>query len=82
MAIKIKSLETIANTYTEQQFIYSDLALDLAIDQKVTPGYKPGTVPKNDIKASKDYNAIRNSLTNLFNTLPGQRFLFPDYDGR
>jgi phage baseplate assembly protein W len=48
-------------------------------DEKVTPGYKPGTVPKSDIKISKDYNAIRNSLTNLFNTLPGQRFLFPDY---
>ena len=29
MAIKIKSLEKIANTYTEQRFIYKDLALDL-----------------------------------------------------
>ena len=30
MAIKIKSLEKIANTYTEQRFIYKDLSLDLA----------------------------------------------------
>lgn len=79
MAIKIKSLETIAKTYTEQQYIYKDLTLDLARDQTLTPGYNPGDVPKIDIKADKDYNAIRNSLTNLFNTVPGQRFLFPDY---
>ena len=42
------------------------------------PGY-PNVINTSDIKVSYDYQAIANSLTNLFNTTPGQRFLFPDY---
>jgi phage baseplate assembly protein W len=85
MAIKIKSLETIANTYTEQlatnkqQYIYSDLTLDISLALATTqPGY-PNVITTNDVAVSHDYQAIANSLTNLFNTTPGQRFLFPDY---
>jgi phage baseplate assembly protein W len=85
MAIKIKSLETIANTYTEQlatskqQYIYSDLTLDIGIAPATTqPGY-PNVILTSDVNVSYDYQAIANSLTNLFNTQPGQRFLFPDF---
>lgn len=78
MAIKIKSLEKIANTYTEQRFIYKDLALDLAQTKIQAPGFNI-PVPGADIKASFDQAAITNSLQNLFGTTPGQRFLFPDY---
>jgi phage baseplate assembly protein W len=79
MAIKIKSLENIANTYTEQQYIYQDLYLDITPKKNVIAGW-PSTVPAaTDIEVSYDYQAISNSLTNLFNTTPGQRFLFPEY---
>lgn len=78
MAIKIKNLEKIANTYTEQRFIYKDLTLDIAQTKIQAPGYKIPT-PGADIKASFDLAAIRNSLQNLFGTTPGQRFLFPEY---
>jgi hypothetical protein len=78
MAIKIKSLEKLANSYTQQQHIYQDLTLDIAQNKIVTRGF-PFPVPGKDIEVSLDYAAIRNSLTNLFNTIPGQRFLFPDY---
>jgi uncharacterized protein len=79
MAIKIKSLENIANTYIEQQYIYQDLYLDISSKKTVIAGW-PSTIPAdNDIQISKDYEAISNSLTNLFNTIPGQRFLFPEY---
>jgi phage baseplate assembly protein W len=78
MAIKLKRLEEVAKTYTEQEYVFKDLFLDLS----KTSYLKPGTllpVPGTDIKASFDLAAIRNSLQNLFNTLPGQRFLFPEY---
>jgi phage baseplate assembly protein W len=32
-----------------------------------------------DMKVAYDLNAIRNSIINLFNTLPGERILLPDY---
>jgi phage baseplate assembly protein W len=78
MAIKIKSLEKIANTYIEQRFIYKDLSLDIAQTKIEAPGYTI-PVPGADIKASFDLAAIRNSFQNLFGTVPGQRFLFPTY---
>ena len=79
MAIKIKSLENIANTYSKQQYVYQDLYLDITPKKTVVAGW-PSTVPaENDIQVSNDYQAIANSLTNLFNTVPGQRFLFPEY---
>lgn len=78
MAIKLKRLEEVAKTYTEQNYVFKDLFLDMT----KTTSVKPGTllpIPGTDIKASFDIAAIRNSLQNLFNTLPGQRFLFPEY---
>ena len=78
MAIKIKELEKISKTYTEQTYVYKDLTLDLTTTKIDSPGITL-PVPGSDIKASFDLAAINNSLANLFNTLPGQRFLFPEY---
>jgi phage baseplate assembly protein W len=79
MAIKIKNLQQVADdTNTLQKYVYKDLSLDLILTQIQSPGY-PLPLPGFDIKASFDINAITNSLTNLFNTLPGKRFLFPAY---
>lgn len=78
MAIKIKQLEQVANNYTEQGYVYKDLFLDISQTSLLSPGFKI-PVPGADIRASFDVEAITNSLTNLFNTLPGQRFLFPQY---
>ncbi len=78
MAIKIKTLEQISKTYTEQQYIYKDLALDMKEDTITSTGFSKA-VNGTDIAVSLDSAAIKNSLQNLFNTLPGQRFLFPEY---
>jgi len=78
MAIIIKDLEKVAKTYTENRFLYKDLFLDLSFTNIEAPGY-PLPVPGTDIKADFDIGAIINSLNNLFNTSPGQRFLFPRY---
>jgi phage baseplate assembly protein W len=79
MAIKIKELEKIAKTYTENRYLYKDLFLDLSIDTKIEAPGSPLPIPGTDIKADYDLGAIINSLNNLFNTSPGQRFLFPKY---
>ena len=78
MAIRLKSLETAAKQFTEQRYLYKDLTLDINQSDLEVPGYTL-PIPKEDLKASFDLGAIRNSLQNLFNTLPGQRFLFPNY---
>lgn len=52
---------------TTNKYLYSDLHLDF-------------TNPVDtDVKADYDMNAIRNSIKTLFNTLPGQNLLNPDY---
>lgn len=66
MAIKLKNLQQISDSLNKNGFVYNDLNLNL-------------TKFNNDIVFDYDRNAIRNSLKNLFNTLPGQRFLFPKY---
>jgi phage baseplate assembly protein W len=78
MAIKINVLEEASNGLIDKQYVYKDITLDLAFKNNTVPGF---TTPifGNDINASYDLNAITNSLVNLFNTLPGQRFLFPKY---
>jgi phage baseplate assembly protein W len=78
MAIKIKSLEDASKTFVDQKYVYKDLFLDFEFSRQITPGYTQSTLGS-DIKADFDLGAIKNSLTNLFNTLPGQRFLFPEY---
>jgi phage baseplate assembly protein W len=78
MAIKIKNLEQLSNDYTIKKYVYKDLSLDIGLTKIESPGFNL-PIPGADIKASFDISAIANSLTNLFNTLPGQRFLFPEY---
>lgn len=78
MAIKIKNLENLTDQYTSRPYVYKDLTLDLTTTKIAAPGLEL-PVNSTDIKSSFDLEAISNSLTNLFNTSPGQRFLFPEY---
>jgi phage baseplate assembly protein W len=78
MPVKIKTLKTISDLYTEKNHVFKDLTLDVALNNIETPGFSTN-VPGKDIKVSADGKAVVNSLLNLFNTRPGQRFLFPEY---
>jgi len=78
MAIQIKDLENLADQYTVDRYVFKDLSLDLSRTKIEAPGLQIPT-PGTDVKASFDLEAIINSLQNLFNTAPGQRFLFPEY---
>ena len=78
MAKRLKNLENISRKLELDDYLYQDLELDFG---KITSLDKTTNkkLEKNDIKVSYDENAVRNSLKNLFNTRPGQRFLFPKY---
>lgn len=78
MAIKINNLEQISNQYKTVDFVYQDLHLDFKKNDKYSQVFAKAD-EGNDIKTDYDESAIRNSLRNLFNTRPGQRFLFPEY---
>lgn len=52
---------------TNTTFTYSDIHLDFA------------DPVERDVKADYDESAVKNSLINLFNTLPGQNLLNPEY---
>jgi phage baseplate assembly protein W len=78
MAKRLKNLEKISKKLELDDYLYQDLKLDF---EKATDFSKITSqkIEKNDIKVSYDESAVRNSLRNLFNTRPGQRFLFPKY---
>jgi phage baseplate assembly protein W len=62
----------------KKNYTYSDLHLDLRQQQIQSQGLTSATIGK-DIDLDYDLAAIMNSLNNLFNTVPGQRFLLPDF---
>lgn len=78
MAIKISNLEAISKQFEQKTHVYKDLHLDFekSFEFNTTLNKR---IEGNDVRVDYDEAAIRNSLLNLFNTKPGQRFLFPLY---
>jgi hypothetical protein len=72
------SVNSLDNTSLEQGYLYKDLFLDITpsvyynsqINKKVT---------LRDVQGSFDEQAIKNSLTNIFLTTPGQKILSPEF---
>lgn len=58
--------------------IYTDLKLDLKLNYTVDPRLESKDTIK-DILVSTDLDAVKNSLYNLFTTVPGQKILNPVY---
>jgi len=78
MAVKIANLEKISEQLKQKAYVYKDLHLDFSKSSYYNSTLQE-RIEGNDIQVSYDELAIRNSLKNLFNTIPGQRFLFPLY---
>lgn len=62
-----------------ESVIYSDVQLDFQQNDNMSSGGLYTEPTSTDILASVDDAAIRNSLTNLFTTQPGQKLLNPVY---
>jgi uncharacterized protein len=66
--------------YSQKKYTYTDIYLDLTEEpSEIIVGNRNNNSKGRDIKAAYDINAIKNSIINLFNTVPGERFLLPDY---
>ena len=72
--IKIESVAQLDKS--QSSFTYTDLKLDLEFDYTKNNELLKRKEIK-DIKIDYDYAAIRNSIFNLLNTVPGQRILNP-----
>ena len=78
MAFRIPVLDTLSKTRSERQALYRDLALDTK-PELISDSEFGRLLNTLELKGDINLEAIRNSLHNLFNTIPGQRFLWPDY---
>lgn len=61
-----------------QNFTYSDLHLDLQVNQLVTNQVQKLT-QQVDLTVDYDLGAIRNSIINIFTTSPGDKILNPEF---
>ena len=78
MPIVIKNLEEIAKQKELKDFEFKDLHLDFSTKGALSVQANQYS-ENNDVQVDYDVQAISNSLRSLFNTRPGQRFLFPEY---
>jgi len=74
-SIVFKGLESVKS---EQNYTFVDLHLDLKEDTILSPGSNR-PVKQRDIKVDYDESAIKNSIINILNTIPGERFLIPEF---
>jgi len=58
-------------------YTYTDIHLD--IDEQLYTRNNKKLPSGRDIKVSYDELAIKNSIFNIFNTIPGERFLLPEF---
>tara|TARA_R110000824_G_scaffold15095_3_gene63719 strand:+ start:902 stop:1381 length:480 start_codon:yes stop_codon:yes gene_type:complete len=58
---------------------YTDITMDIEVNNLATNDnlFKP--INSSDIDISVDEQAIKNSLVNIFNTIPGQKVLSPEF---
>ncbi len=75
-SINLTNLAKSENKLSSKPYTYVDLTLDLQPNY-VNNELIEGNRNYRDIKVSYDEFAIKNSLINIFNTTPGQRFLIP-----
>lgn len=79
-SVNLTSLKKKRNSLSSKPYTYVDLSLDLEpniINYELSKLGDNYTENYRDIKVSYDEFAIRNSLINIFNTIPGQRILLP-----
>lgn len=62
-----------------KDYKYSDLTLDVELNDLSSPNNLHKPKSSTDIQVSYDELAIKNALINLFNTTPGEKLLTPEF---
>src|SRR5210317_842164 len=81
MAIKVKSLEPKKGQgiLISPDTVFRDLALDFSMESTGSAKNLLSNTTKKDLDTDIDFKAIDNSITNIFNTAPGQKILNPSF---
>ena len=74
--IKVESIAEPSKS--KSKYTYTDLELDLQFDYTRNNEFLKRKEVR-DLKIDYDYAAVKNSIFNLFNTVPGQRILNPTF---
>ena len=79
MAINLDFLDENKVKDKTTTFSYSDLSLDFELSSDINNTPVNRTDSKKDVKLLYDEDAIYQSVKNVFNTIPGQKILNPDF---
>ena len=71
-------IDTLKTVDDKTKPIYKDIDLDLKLNYTKSTAFNNVKVIK-DINSSNDVEAVKNSIFNLFTTMPGQKILNPVY---
>lgn len=72
-------LNNIAASPNDKPYIYKDVTLDVQEARNLSDFGLYSNENITDIEQSVDYEAISNSIVNIFNTTPGQKLLNPEF---
>lgn len=72
------NFKRIENVKIDDTYTYADLHLDLQ-ESNVLSKSGNKNIKQRDIKVDYDEAAIKNSIINILNTTPGERFLIPEF---
>lgn len=70
--------DSLDNASLGRGYLYKDLFLDLETSVYYNKQLNKSSILK-DVQATFDENAIRNSITNIFLTAPGEKILSPEF---
>ena len=73
------NLDILNKTTESEKSFYRDIQLDIEDNDNLPVKGLYNDTMTTDIETSYDEAAIKNSLVNLFSTMPGQKLLNPDY---
>ena len=62
-----------------KDYLYRDVLLDLEASNNADPSNLHQSTQAVDIEASFDEAAVQNSIKNIFNTVPGEKLLTPEF---
>lgn len=79
MAIIIDFLDENKLSDKTTTFSYSDISLDFELNSDIASVPLSKSVSKKDIRLLYDEQAIYQSIENIFNTIPGQKILNPEF---
>ena len=72
-------LNNFAADENQLSHVFKDITLDVSESRNLSDFGLFSKENTTDIEHSTDYEAISNSITNIFNTTPGQKILNPDF---